>query len=122
MQPLSEAPPLPLFACGPLGDPVFAGQLLERRLASEPAVLEDHLLAELSDAGDQVAVPAPGQEAHGLLYRYLTAADYDRLDAYQGVGEDLYARRRAEARTAADGAAEPVFVYLPTDRAVGRYR
>jgi len=118
MQPLSEAPPLPLFAYGTLGDPVFTGRLLERRLASEPAVLLDHVLAELPGAGYWMAVPAPGRQAEGLLYRFLTAADYDRLDAYEGVDESLYSRRRATARPAAGGAAEPVFVYVPTDRAM----
>jgi hypothetical protein len=118
MQPLSDAPPLPLFAYGTLSDPVFAGRLLARRLAPEPAVLLDHALAELPGQDYSVAVPAPGRQAEGPLYRFLTAADYDRLDAYAGVGEGLYVRQRAEARPAAGGAAEPVFVYIPTDRAV----
>jgi len=122
MQPLSDAPPLPLFAYGTLSDPVFTGRLLERRLAPEPAVLLDHTLAELPGLGYSVAVPAPGRQAEGQLYRFLTAADYDRLDAYEGVGEGLYSRRRAEALPAPDGAAEPVFVYIPTDRAVRGYR
>ena len=120
MQPLSEAPPLPLFAYGTLTDPVFTGRLLERRLAGEPAVLLDHAIGELPRIAFPVVVPAPGETVEGILYRHLTAADYDRLDAYEGVGEDLYARQRGEAR-AGDGAAEPVCVYVPTDRAIGRY-
>ena len=122
MQPLSEAPPLPLFAYGTLTDRVFIGRLLERRLAGEPAVLLDHAVGELPLLGYPVVVPAPGRQAEGVLYRHLTAADFDRLDAYEGVAEGLYERRRAEARPAAGGAAEPVFVYLPTDRAVRAYR
>ena len=122
MQPLSEAPPLPLFAHGTLSDPVFTGRLLERRLAPEPAVLLGHVLAQLPGVDDSVAVPAPGREAKGLLYRFLTAEDYDRLDAYAGVAEGIYLRQRAEARAATGGAIEPVFVFLPTDRAVRGYR
>lgn len=122
MQPLTEAPPLPLFAYGTLTDSVFTARLLERRLAPEPAALLDHALGEVPGLGYPVVVPAPGRQAEGLLYRFLTAADYERLDAYEGVGEGLYSRRRAEARPAARGAAEPVFVYLPTDRAVRRCR
>ena len=122
MQPISEAPPLPLFAYGTLTDPVFAGRLLERRLATEPAVLLGHARGELPGLGYAVVVPSPGDRVEGLLYRHLTAADYDRLDAYEGVAEGLYARQRAEATPAAGGAAEPVFVYVPTDRAGRRYR
>ena len=122
MQPLSEAPPLPLFAYGTLTDPVFAGRLLERQLRPEPAVLLDHRRGELPGLAYPVVVPAPGEESEGVLYRFLTAADYERLDAYEGVAEGLYRRSRADARPAAGGAAEPVFVYLPTDRAVRSYR
>jgi gamma-glutamylcyclotransferase (GGCT)/AIG2-like uncharacterized protein YtfP len=122
MQPLSEAPPLPLFAYGTLIDPVFTGRLLERRLVPEPAVLLDHALAKLPGVSYAVAVPAPGRRAEGQLYRFLTAADYDRLDAYEGVGEGLYSRRRAEARPAVDGAVEPVWVYIPTERAMRAVR
>jgi hypothetical protein len=122
LQPLTEAPPLPLLAYGRLADPVFVGRLLERRLRHEPAVLLDHTLGELPGLGYPVVVPAPDRQAQGLLYRFLTAADYDRLDAYEGVGEGLYSRRRGEARSAAGGASEPVFVYVPTDRSLRRYR
>ncbi len=120
MQPIHEAPPLPLFAYGTLTDPVFAGRLLERRLVAEPAVVLDHALGELP-GGAEVVVEAPGESAPGRLYRYLTVADYERLDAYSGVGEGLYRRGRAEAR-AGGGAAEPVFLYLPTERAWRSYR
>ena len=51
MQPLSEAPPLPLFAYGTLTDPVFTGRLLERRVVAEPAVLLDHERGELPGLG-----------------------------------------------------------------------
>lgn len=118
MQPLSEAPPLPLFVYGTLADPAFAGRLLERRVVPEPAILLDHERGELPALGYPVVVPAAGGEVEGSLYRFLTAADYERLDAYEGVAERLYARRRAEARPRAGGAAEPVFVYVPTGRAV----
>ncbi len=122
MQPLSEAPPLPLFAYGTLTDPVFLGQLLERRLAAEPAVLLEHAPGELPGLAYPVVVPRPGAEVEGFVYRHLTATDYDRLDAYEGVAEALYERRRADARPAGGGGAEPVFVYVPTNRAVKRYR
>ena len=122
MQPISEAPPLPLFAYGTLIDPVFTSRLLERRLLAEPAELLDHIRGVLPGLGYEVAVPSLGERIEGVLYRHLTAGDYQRLDAYEGVAERLYARRRGEARPSGGGAAEPVFVYVPTDRAVRTYR
>jgi hypothetical protein len=122
MQPLSEAPPLPLFAYGRLADVGFVGRLLERRVSGAAALLLDHSPGELAGSGYPVLVSAPGQEVAGSLVRHLTAADFERLDAYQGVAEGLYERRRGEARPAADGAVEAVWVYLPTDRAFRRHR
>ena len=116
--PKRTPPPLPLFTYGRLSDPLFAGRLLERRLAAEPAVLMEYVLAQLPGVDDSVAVPAPGRQAEGLLYRFLTADDFDRLDAYAGVAEGVYIRQRAEARPTVGGAVEPVFVFIPTDRAI----
>ena len=60
MQPLSEAPPLPLFAYGTLTDPLFVGRLLERRMVAEPAMLLEHTSGELPGLDYPVVVPDPG--------------------------------------------------------------
>ncbi len=67
---------------------------------------------------------AAGERAAGVLYRRLTAEDWRRLDAYEGVGEGLYFRdlARVEASAAAPaGSAEAAWVYLPTARTVERF-
>ncbi len=115
------AVPPPLFVYGTLTDPLFMGRLLEREVVEEPATLVEYRRLELASLGHAVVVPEAGGEVEGLLYRGLTEADYERLDAYEGVAEGLYRRQAAEARTARRDR-EAVVVYVPTERTRRRHR
>ena len=116
---------LPLFAYGTLVDPTFVSALLERPVHAEPAVLTDFQLVPLTGIAYPVVVEAPGNEVQGRLYRLLSAEDYTRLDAYEGVREGLYQRRVAEVTSGKDrtgpASSEPAFVYVPTGKTLQRY-
>ncbi len=88
------------------------------------------LVFELLGLGYPVLVGAPGESVRGQVYRNLSAEDYVRLDAYEGVGERLY--QRASAKVVAGDSEAPggvdeganrewVFVYLPTGATLQRY-
>jgi gamma-glutamylcyclotransferase (GGCT)/AIG2-like uncharacterized protein YtfP len=116
---------LPLFAFGTLRDPTFVSALLERPVSAEPAVLTGFELVQLQAIAYPVVVEAHGKEVQGRLYRSLSANDYTRLDAYEGVREGLYQRQVAEVTTGQDrtgpAASEPAFVYVPTGKTLQRY-
>jgi len=111
-----------LIAFGTLTDERFLARLLERAVASEAAELLDFRL--LTPAGFEFAVllAEPGARAEGRLYRVLSNDDFRRLDAYQGVHEELYFRDLAQVVAPGGEAsgAEPAWVYLPTGRTVTR--
>lgn len=113
--------PLPLFAYGTVLDPTFLGHLLERPVDTEPAALLDFQLVDLPELPSPVICEAPGQRVPGRLYRHLSAEDYARIDAYQGVAEGLYERVEAEVGGGSSDSAEQAFVYLATDRTWRRY-
>ncbi len=113
---------LPLFAYGTLLDQRLVQGLLEHPVADEPARLLDFARTELPGLGYPTLVAAPGASVEGLLYRGLSAEDYRRLDAYEGVAEGLYHRVCAEAAVGdGSGAVEPAFVYLATAKTRRRY-
>ncbi len=118
--------PLPLFAYGTVLEPTFLGHLLERPVEAEPASLVDFQLVELPDLPSPVICEAPGKQVAGRLFRHLSAEDYERVDAYQGVAEGLYERVEADVGSdetgSASGSTERAFVYLATDRTWKRYR
>ncbi len=110
----------PLFAYGTLADTGFVAQLLERPVAAEPAELLDFSRVEAEGLDYPVVFAEPGGRAAGLLYRSLRPQDWERLDAYEGVGEKLYFRDLAEAVAPGGtaGSGEEAWVYLPTDRTI----
>ncbi len=111
---------LPLFVYGTLLDEKLAAGLLERPVLAEPARLQDFELLRLEGFPYPTVFHAPGENVEGRLYRGLTDGDYERLDAYEGVGEELY--QRIEARAAGgDGASEAVFTYTPTEKTLRRF-
>jgi len=112
-----------LFAYGTLADARFVARLLERPVASEPAELLDFLRVEPVGFAYPVVLESPGERTEGVLYRHLSEEDFRRLDGYEGVGEGLYFRERARAVApgAAADQAQPVWVYLPTERTVARF-
>ena len=108
-----------IFVYGTLLDETLAGNILERAVRAEPARLLDFELLRLEGFPYPIAFYALGEVIEGRLYRGLTNADYERLDAYEGVGEGLY--QRVEARIVADGAPEPAWVYVVTEKMLARY-
>ncbi len=123
-QPLDEAREpvshqLPLFTYPTLLDESFTANLLQHELRSEPAELLGYRLIRLAGFEWPVLVAHRGATVSGRLYRDLGLQDYRRLDAYEGVGEDLY--YRAEVVVQAAGNREPAAVYLPTHRTMQRY-
>lgn len=123
----SLGPPigLPLFVYGTLQDSVFASRLLEREIEIEGARLLDFEVLPLEGLAYPTVSEAPGAVVGGGLYRHLTAEDYERLDAYEGVHEGLYVRiegRAVAGDTGSGRGPEPAFVYVATDKTLRRYR
>ena len=115
---------LPLFAYGTLTDPEFTGHLLEHPVDSEPALLVGFERVEIPGFSYPTVVEAPGEKVRGLIYRSLSAEDYRRLDAYEGVAEGLYRRVAAEVIAGApDAGAAPerASVYVPGERTLRRF-
>jgi gamma-glutamylcyclotransferase (GGCT)/AIG2-like uncharacterized protein YtfP len=112
-----------LFAYGTLADERFVAALLERPVGATAAELLDFVAFEPPELGAPIVLASAGARVAGKLYRNLSEEELARLDAYEGVGEELYLRDLARAvrpgATAADS--EPVWVYLPTGRTVSRY-
>jgi gamma-glutamylcyclotransferase (GGCT)/AIG2-like uncharacterized protein YtfP len=118
-----ERTDLPLFAYGTLADAGFVARLLERPVAAEPAELLEFSRVEPEGFAYPVVFAEPGGRTPGLLYRSLRPEDWERLDAYEGVGEKLYFRDLAETVPpgGAPGTGEETWVYLPTDRTVRQF-
>ncbi len=111
---------LPLFAYGTLTDPVFVGQLLEHPVTLAPATLLGYQKVELEGFGYPLVVPAEGGRVVGQVLTDVRPADYERLDAYEGVGEDLYLRVEAEVELAS-GERQTVYVYTASAKTLERY-
>lgn len=113
-----------MFVYGTLLDTEFAARLLEKPVQAEAARLLDFELLRLEGLAYPTVFEAPGEVVEGKLYRRLTAEDYARLDAYEGVHEGLYVRIEARAVAGEAGsrdAPEPVFVYVVTEKTLRRY-
>jgi gamma-glutamylcyclotransferase (GGCT)/AIG2-like uncharacterized protein YtfP len=117
-------PPTPtsLFAYGTLADARLVAGLLERPTAGMRAELLDFERVEPVGFPYPLIVEAEGSRVEGYLYRHLSAEDFARLDAYEGVAEDLYTREIGRiARTGAEEISpEEAWVYLPTERTLSR--
>ena len=61
-----------------------------------------------------------GGRVVGRVLIDVRPSDYERLDAYEGVGEDLYQRQVARALIGA-GDEREVYVYTATDKTLDRY-
>ena len=115
---------LPLFTYATLLDESFTGGILERPVVAEPAILLDFELLKIQGFAFLTAFYAPGDTVRGRLYRDLTREDYARLDASEGVGEDLFQRIEATVVAAVEGtkgAPEPAHVYVLTEKTLRRY-
>lgn len=113
--------PLPLFAYGTLRDERFVGHLLEREVSAEAATLLDFERVEIDGFGYPAVLAAEGGRVEGSLYRDLSADDYRRLDAYEGVEEGLYQRLKGRVLSRDSELPEPAYVYLVTERVVARW-
>ena len=116
-----NGPALPLFTTAEQLSQEFIEHLIGRPICRDRALLVDHREFVFTGEGWTVLVPAPGEQVSGSLYRNLVAEDYRRIDSYQGVLEGLYQRMLAAVRPEPSGTIEPAFVYLPTERTLGRY-
>jgi len=120
----AERPPVHvLFAYGTLTDPRFVARLLERPVAARDAELLDFEWLEPEGFGYPAVFARAGSRVAGRLYRGLSESDFERIDSYQGVSEDLYFRdlARVVAPGAEPGAGEDAWVYLPTGRTVRQF-
>lgn len=113
-----------LFAYGALADDRKVAALLARPVAGSRAELVDFERAEAADFPYPFVVEAAGRRVAGRLYRHLSDEDFARLDAYEGVAEELY--YRALGRVVRPGeepaAGEEAWVYFPTERTLSRRR
>lgn len=114
-----DGSPLPVFSFGDQLGELLVGRLLERPVTAETAELVGYRAERLERLAWPVLVAEPDGRVDGRLYRGLSAAELERLDANQGVREGLYRRVSVEVVTARG--AEPAAAYLPTGRTLERY-
>ena len=95
-------------------------RLLERPLPAAEARLHGYARVELSGVEWPVLVASPGATVEGSVLLALDREALRRLDAYRGVGEGLYRRTTAAVTIAGRAAAEPAFIYLPSERTLRR--
>lgn len=111
-----------LFTYGSLADERRVAGLLGRPMAGSGAELLDFERVDSGNFPYPLIVEAAGARVAGKLYRHLGEDDFARLDAYEGIADDLYRRELALAvRLGGDeDAAEEVWVYLPSPRTLAR--
>ena len=112
---------LPLFSFGDLLVGELLEKLLQHRVSTEPARLIGYRIEQLAGLAWPVLVVSANDSVEGRIYRDLDAEDYRRIDAYAGVGEQLYHRIQATASVCDDRQAEPVYAYIPTTITTRRY-
>jgi hypothetical protein len=107
---------LPVFITTGLIETAVVEQLLEHVVATAAARLPGFRRVALAGVAWSVLVPAPGDAVEGSVLLDLGHEDLRRLDAYGGVGEFLYRRSAVLVEIEGRAAAEPAFIYLPTER------
>ncbi len=130
---------LPLFVYGKLAQEEFIANLLGRPIELIEADLVGFRSEQLGEIRFPLLLPEEGARVRGTITPVLDAADYERLDAYGGVGEGLYVRCEVEvqpvsrASTEADGdgggegaagpggLALPAYVYLASGKTRQRF-
>jgi len=111
-----------LFAYGSLADDRKVAALLERPVAGAAAELLDFERIEPADFPYPLVLEADGERVAGRLFRHLTDEEFERLDSYEGVAEELYFRDlgRVVRPGGEESTAEEAWVYLPTERTMAR--
>lgn len=116
---------LPFFAYGTLSDETLVDALLERKVSSESARLLGFELLTLEKLGYPTLFAAEDSAVEGILFRGVEEEDYQRLDAYEGVGEGLYRRIEADISVPGDDAStsarERAYVYVATEKTLERF-
>ena len=112
--------PLPLFVYGTLQNEEFVRQMLEHDVSLQSGTLHDYRKVMLPGFDYPFVVPHEGGRVPGQLLTPLGPLDYERLDAYEGVGEDLYQRVEATAEKPSGDTVE-VYVYTATGKTLERY-
>jgi gamma-glutamylcyclotransferase (GGCT)/AIG2-like uncharacterized protein YtfP len=107
-----------LFAYGALADERRVAGLLARPVAGVAAELLDFERVEPRGSPFPVVLAADGERVAGKLYRHVSDEEFARLDAYEGVGEEIHVRdlARVVRPGASRDSAEEAWVYLPTGR------
>lgn len=77
-----------LFAYGTLMWPAILEAVMGRRLAGAPAALAGYQRLRVKGASYPVVVRAADSAVEGVLYCGLTAAEFQRLDAFEGPEYD----------------------------------
>lgn len=111
---------LPLFVYGKLANGEFAAHLLGREVAFASVALLGFRSVALDREGFPLLLAAEGSELPGKALLDLTPPEFERLDAYGGVGEGLYERREAAGR-AANGEMLTLYVYLASEKTRRRF-
>jgi gamma-glutamylcyclotransferase (GGCT)/AIG2-like uncharacterized protein YtfP len=111
-----------LFTYGSLADERQVASLLSRPAAASRAELLDYERVDSGAFPYPLIVAAPGARVEGKLYRHLTEEEFARLDAYEGVADDLYRRELARVvRPGGDAAgADEAWVYVPSPCTLAR--
>ncbi|MDF7807002.1 gamma-glutamylcyclotransferase [Pontiellaceae bacterium B12219] len=92
-----------LFAYGTLMWPEVLEAVTGRRLAGEKTVLAGYTRLRVKDQLYPVIIPSLDDAVEGVLYRNLTAKEFQALDAFEGEEYD---------RTAVCIGGTPAFVYV----------
>ena len=113
-----------LFGYGVLADERRVAGLLERPVAGADVELLDFESIETRGLPFSLLLAADGERVEGKLYRHLSEEEFARLDAYEGVAEQLYCRDLGRVVRPGSGpeTAEEAWVYLPTERTMARLR
>jgi gamma-glutamylcyclotransferase (GGCT)/AIG2-like uncharacterized protein YtfP len=94
-----------LFAYGTLQFPEVTRAILGRALAGVPAVLAGYRRARARSADFPGLIACPGGSVDGVVYRGVSDADLETLDAFEG---ELFDRRRVSVAPEGE---ESVFVF-----------
>ena len=105
----------PLFAYGTLMLPKLLERVVGRRLHGRPARCFGYARHPVKNADypGLIANSARGSVVEGVLYSVLTAAEWQRLDAYE---TDLYSRTLINVRCLEDSALQAFAYLIPPSR------
>lgn len=113
----SSHPAVKYFAYGSNMDPTGMAQRAPHAAFLGRACLPETTLL-LNSHGYATIIPCPAERVEGVLWD-LTESDEARLDAYEGVGEDLY-RKHYRTVTTTRNRPAVALIYIAADAIPGR--